>query len=77
MESLFSFPVGLFHPLQHAGLSRRTPSTPTMTGPGLTVQVELGSPIKRALLRMRHESIFCLEAQLILAPSFLARISVR
>src|SRR6184192_478448 len=25
MESLFSFPVGLFHPLQHAGLSRRTP----------------------------------------------------
>src|SRR5207245_685439 len=26
MESLFSFPVGLFHPLQHAGLSRRTPS---------------------------------------------------
>jgi hypothetical protein len=26
MESLFSFPVGLFHPLQHAGLSRRTPA---------------------------------------------------
>jgi hypothetical protein len=26
MESLFSFPVGLFHPLQHAGLSRRTPN---------------------------------------------------
>ena len=26
MDSLFSFPVGLFHPLQHAGLSRRTPS---------------------------------------------------
>jgi len=25
MESLFSFPVGLFHPLQHASLSRRTP----------------------------------------------------
>ena len=25
MDSLFSFPVGLFHPLQHAGLSRRTP----------------------------------------------------
>jgi hypothetical protein len=25
MESLFSFPVGLFHPLQHAGSSRRTP----------------------------------------------------
>jgi hypothetical protein len=25
MDSLFSFPVGLFHPLQHAGLSRRSP----------------------------------------------------
>jgi hypothetical protein len=25
MESLLSFPVGLLHPLQHAGLSRRTP----------------------------------------------------
>ena len=25
MESLFSFPVGLLHPLQHAGLSRRSP----------------------------------------------------
>jgi hypothetical protein len=25
MESLLSFPVGLFHPLQHASLSRRTP----------------------------------------------------
>jgi hypothetical protein len=24
MDSLFSFPVGLFHPLQHAGLPRRT-----------------------------------------------------
>jgi hypothetical protein len=27
MDSLFSFPVGLFHPLQHAGLSRRSPDT--------------------------------------------------
>jgi hypothetical protein len=24
MDSLLSFPVGLFHPLQHAGLSRRS-----------------------------------------------------
>src|SRR5439155_766269 len=31
MESLFSFPVGLFHPLQHAGLSRRTPSGGQLT----------------------------------------------
>jgi hypothetical protein len=27
MESLFSFPVGLLHPLQHAGLSRRSPTS--------------------------------------------------
>ena len=26
MDSLLSFPVGLFHPLQHAGLSRRSPN---------------------------------------------------
>jgi hypothetical protein len=25
MDSLLSFPVGLFHPLQHAGLSQRSP----------------------------------------------------
>jgi hypothetical protein len=25
MDSLLSFPVGLFHPLQQAGLSRRSP----------------------------------------------------
>jgi hypothetical protein len=25
MEFAFSFPVRLFHPLQHAGLARRTP----------------------------------------------------
>jgi hypothetical protein len=27
MDSLLSFPVGLFHPLQHAGLARRTRDT--------------------------------------------------
>jgi hypothetical protein len=26
MDSLLSFPVGLFHPLQHTGLSRRSPN---------------------------------------------------
>jgi hypothetical protein len=36
MESLFSFPVGLFHPLQHAGLSRRTPDR---RQPGVAEQV--------------------------------------
>src|SRR5262245_32342353 len=25
MDTLLSFPVGLFHPLQHSGLSRRSP----------------------------------------------------
>ncbi len=29
MDSLFSFPVGLFHPLQHAGSSRRSPIKPS------------------------------------------------
>jgi hypothetical protein len=28
----FSFPVGLFHPLQHAGLSRRTPGSDSNCG---------------------------------------------
>ena len=28
MESLFSFPVGLFHPLQHVGFARRSPVCP-------------------------------------------------
>ena len=30
IDSLFSFPVGLFHPLQYAGLSRRTPKPLSM-----------------------------------------------
>src|SRR5690349_21521086 len=30
MDSLLPFPVGLFHPLQHAGLSRRTPCCPSL-----------------------------------------------
>ena len=35
MDSLLSFLVGLFHPLQHAGLSRRTPrSRPRAFQPG-------------------------------------------
>ena len=29
MDSLLSFPVRLFHPLQHAGLSRRSPGSPS------------------------------------------------
>ena len=40
MDSLLSFPGGLFHPLQHAGLSRRSPSCrqsrniPKLSAPG-------------------------------------------
>jgi hypothetical protein len=30
MDSLLSFPVRLFHPPQHAGLSRRSPSAPSL-----------------------------------------------
>ncbi len=40
MDSLFSFPVGLFHPLQHAGLSRRTRSSDYPT----TESFRLGKP---------------------------------
>jgi hypothetical protein len=32
-DSLFSFPVELFHPLQHAGLFRCTPGSPTTQEP--------------------------------------------
>jgi hypothetical protein len=39
MDSLFSFPVGLFHPLQHAGLSRRsTYNRETVLVPSTLVQ---------------------------------------
>ena len=34
MDSLFSFPVGLFHPLQHAGLTRRTPDRASLDRSG-------------------------------------------
>ena len=30
MDSLLSFPIELFHPLQHAGLSWRTPGCPSL-----------------------------------------------
>ena len=39
MDSLLSFPVGLFHPLQHAGLSRRSPTS------RLTSQVDCYRPL--------------------------------
>ena len=46
MDSLLSFPVGLFHPLQHAGLSQRTPSrrlagqNPAPTNAGLKYTIQ-------------------------------------
>jgi len=42
MDSLFSFPVGLFHPLQHAGLSRRS----TYSRYVVEVKLELDEPAK-------------------------------
>jgi len=51
MDTLLSFPVGLFHPLQHVGLSRRTPSRrhnwPSVRAPALSSkkrrQIPLGT----------------------------------
>ena len=51
MDSLFSFPVGLFHPLQHAGLSRRTPDGRLGSSPrcsGHRQQIEIISSIQSA-----------------------------
>jgi hypothetical protein len=42
MDSLFSFPVGLFHPLQHAGLARRTPDRPSLGGMRSTTATLIG-----------------------------------
>jgi hypothetical protein len=47
MESLLSFPVGLFHPLQHAGLPRRTP----VYRPQLPGILPLATGVLRELLR--------------------------
>src|SRR5438105_14858119 len=48
MDSLLSFPVRLFHPLQHAGLSRRTPSCrPAGSCPDQSIQERLSVLIRR------------------------------
>src|SRR2546427_11785961 len=66
MESLFSFPVGLFHPLQHAGLSRRTPDgrpttnwhTKRPSAPGLSVLITINfflpCPCRRGAPKTPH-----------------------
>ena len=45
MDSLPSFPVGLFHLLQHAGLSRRSPNRRQSTNLGASLRARLSEPI--------------------------------
>ncbi len=45
-----SFPVGLLHPLQHAGLARRTPDCPSLA--------KWGSPYNLALHFATNEEVF-------------------
>src|ERR1700692_4296646 len=45
MDSLHSFPVGLFHPLQHAGLSRRSPCS-RPSGSNLTANTFVGTDLR-------------------------------
>ena len=58
MDSLLSFPVGLFHPLQHAGLSRRTLVVPAVavrdTKP-MTIAEGLAALFSRDLTRLIQE----------------------
>jgi hypothetical protein len=53
MDSLLSFPVGLFHPLQHAGLSRRSPGSRRHTDerqdPGRHYDADLGRSAQPSL----------------------------
>ena len=51
-----SFPVGLLHPLQHAGLSRRTPVCPASARNGRKVQFRAGSSgfVKHSLDTPHH-----------------------
>src|SRR6266404_6188369 len=57
MDSLLSFPVGLFHPLQHAGLSRRSPvCRPPGSWLGHSIQVRSPVPI---LERITSDFLFC------------------
>src|SRR5713226_7784214 len=62
MESLFSFPVGLFHPLQHAGLSRRTPGRRQSFGAS-SVSSHNQFPISARRDRRREQEIFSLTFQ--------------
>ena len=51
MDSLFSFPVGLFHPLQHAGLSAHSGSP--------TIQAELCSVLPGARAHLSVIELHC------------------
>jgi hypothetical protein len=69
MESLFSFPVGLLHPLQHAGLSRRTPHCRRSGSCRVVAGVDRYSP-SSTLHRFNVNASFCaMVSQLILASS--------
>src|SRR5207249_3176300 len=57
MDSLLSFPVGLFHPLQHAGLSRRSPSTPQL---GRNLRPSIARALRRPVLRVADFTSRCL-----------------
>ncbi len=52
MESLFPFPVGFLHPLQHAGLSRRTPHGRPTVQNGRTSP----APAAQAIIARTHGS---------------------
>ena len=52
MDSLLSFPVGLFHPLQHNGLSRRSPSCRPAWSYRLVARFEMSSTAASKLKRV-------------------------
>jgi hypothetical protein len=57
MDSLFSFPVGLFHPLQHAGLSRRTPSGRLIVLNTRRSRLSRGRSEVSSLIRSNHGAV--------------------
>jgi len=61
----YSFPVGLFHPLQHAGISRRSfPFSHTPEG-----QLPSGRPFANNLSQLRTTMVLALSAQ-VTKPQF-------
>src|SRR5450756_1360224 len=52
-----SFPVGLLHPLQHAGLARRTPACPSSARNGGQIPTELPSSTRGPLAASVRSSV--------------------